>query len=249
MTRTLQDTYLTVAQVRRIDQLAVERYRMPSIVLMENAARSALAAVTTFYPPETFARVVVLVGKGNNGGDGLAVARLLHNSGYDVKVLYAVEPEELGGDAAVNRDIVEAMGLAAERLVRARPGSKPEDEKELDLAQAGDAFGWANLAIDGLLGTGIKGSAREPVASLIEKLNDTPDLPVVALDVPSGFDADAGLPGEDGEGAAVIAELTVTFAANKVGYRADGASAYTGQVIVGSIGVPHELLDEISAQG
>ncbi len=234
----LQETWLTVEQVRRVDALAVERYRMPSIVLMENAARSALAAIATFFPPESHPRVAVLVGKGNNGGDGLAVARLLHNAGYNVRVLHAVAPEELSGDAAVNRDIVQAMRLPSERL---RTG---KDTLAVDVAAG--AFVWADLVVDGLLGTGISGSVREPIKGLIDLLNDTPDLPVAALDVPSGFDADTGLPGEHGEGSAVIAELTVTFAANKVGYRESGADAFTGQVVVGSIGVPRELIDEIA---
>ncbi|MCG3179395.1 MAG: Bifunctional NAD(P)H-hydrate repair enzyme Nnr [Phycisphaerae bacterium] len=232
----LQDIYLTVAQTRRIDALAVERYRMPSIVLMENAARSALAAVTTFYPPENFRRVAALVGAGNNGGDGLAVARLLHNAGYLVRVVYAADPDKLDGDAGVNRDIVQAMHLPDELL---RSGD------ELNLERAEAVFGDSDLAVDGLLGTGIKGAARPPLRDLIELLNNQPALPVVALDVPSGFDADAGMPADQGEGSAVIAETTVTFAANKAGYREPGADAYTGRVIVGSIGVPVELLEEV----
>ncbi len=238
MTQSLQDVYLTVAQVRRVDKRAVERYRMPSIVLMENAARSALAAVTTFYPPEKFRRAAVLVGAGNNGGDALALARLMHNAGYAVRLLWAVDPDGLRGDAAVNRDIVAAMGLPDELL---RNGDA------LNLDRAGTVLGESDLAIDGLLGTGLKGAARPPIRELIELLNDTPRLPAVALDVPSGFDADEGFPADQGEGSAVIADLTVTFAANKVGYRQPGAEAYTGRVVVGTIGVPNELIEE--AQG
>jgi NAD(P)H-hydrate epimerase len=234
-TQSLQDTYLTVAQTRRVDALAVERYRMPSIVLMENAARSALAAITTFYPPENFKRAAVLVGAGNNGGDGLAVARLCHNAGYAVRVLWAIDPEDLTGDAAVNRDIVLAMALPDELL---RVG-----EDTIDLARAEAALTQSDLAIDGLLGTGLKGAARPPLVELIELVNNIPSLPVVALDVPSGFDADAGLPAGDGEGAAIIAEMTVTFAANKVGYRQPGATHFTGRVVVGSIGVPREAIE------
>lgn len=237
MTHSLQDIYLTVAQVRSVDRLAVEQYRMPSIVLMENAARSALASIATFYPPEQFARTAVLVGAGNNGGDALAVARLMHNAGYRVRVLWAVEPNSLNGDSAANRDIVLAMNLPDELL---RTG-----EETLDLARAEAVMKESDLAIDGLLGTGLKGPARPPLADLIELLNNQPDLPVVALDVPSGFDADAGMPAGDGEGAAIIAAMTVTFAANKAGYRQPGANHFTGRVIVGSIGVPRELIEQV----
>lgn len=235
-----QDIYLTVAQTRRIDALATERYRMPSIILMENAARSALAAVATFHPPEKYTRAAVLVGVGNNGGDALALARLMHNTGYRVRVLWAVAPQDLKGDAAVNRDIVLAMALPEDRL-RTAPES-------VDLARAEAAFKESDVVIDGLLGTGLKGAPRPPLGELIELLNNQPNLPVVALDVPSGFDADTGVPaGDDHEGPAVIAAMTVTFAANKAGYRQPGASHFTGRVVVGSIGVPRELLDQVRA--
>lgn len=237
MPQDIADAYLSVAQVRRIDKLAVERYCMPSIVLMENAARSAEANIVQLYPPLKFLRVAVLVGAGNNGGDGLALARLLHNVGYRVRLLWAVGPDELKGDAAVNRDIVKAMGLPGE-LLRV-------DAESLDLALAEAAMRQADLAIDALLGTGLKGPARKPVAELIELVNNQPDLPVVALDVPSGFDADSGMPAGDGEGAAIIATTTVTFAANKIGYRQPGASHFTGRVVVGTIGAPPELLEMV----
>ena len=238
MAVSLQDVYLTVAQTRRLDTLAVARYRMPSIVLMENAARSALAAVVAAFPPGRFARVGLLIGGGNNGGDALALARLMHNVGYAVRVQFAADPAALKGDAAVNRDIVAAMNLPTESLV---PG-----EDALDLARAGQLLNDCDLAIDGLLGTGLKDAARRPLADLIELVNNLPNLPVVALDVPSGFDADSGMPAGEGEGAAIIARLTVTFGANKVGYRQPGATAYTGQVVVGCIGAPIELAAEVA---
>lgn len=234
----LQDVYLTVAQTRRVDALAVERYHMPSIVLMENAARSALAAIAAAYPPAKFPRVAVLVGAGNNGGDALAVARLMHNAGYAVRLLWAIAPIGLRGDAAINRDIALAMALPAESL--------RSDADVIDLERAEAVLRESDLAIDGLLGTGLKGAVRPPLVGLIELVNNLPALPVVALDVPSGFDADAGMPADEGTSAAIIAHLTVTFAANKTGYRQPGASHYTGPVVVGDIGVPRELIDELA---
>jgi NAD(P)H-hydrate epimerase len=237
MKRSPQDTYLTIEQVRRIDRIAVEQYAIPSIVLMENAARSALATISTFYPPEEFPRVAILVGAGNNGGDGLALARLMHNAGYHVRILMAVALEKLDGEAAINRDIAMSMKLPLEQL---------RDGDELDIDVARSVFQQSDLAVDALLGTGIKGRARPPIADLIEELNMQPDLPAVALDVPSGFDANIGMPADLGEGSAIIAALTVTFAANKVGYREPGASAYTGRVVVGTIGAPIEILEEVA---
>ena len=236
MPQPLDQLFLTVAQTRRIDQLAADRYHMPSIVLMENAARSALAIILVNYPPEKFTRVAVLVGAGNNGGDGLALARLMHNAGYQVRVLWAIDPGELTGDAAVNRNIVLAMELPGEKLRL--------DKTTIDLPRAEATLRESDLAIDGLLGTGLKGAARPPLAGLIELVNDLADLPVVALDVPSGFDADAGLPADDGRGASIIAAMTISFAANKAGYRLPGATHYTGRVEVGDIGVPRELVEE-----
>ena len=232
-----QETYLTVAQVRRIDRLAVEQYHIPSIVLMENAARSALAAIVEFRPPAANVRATILVGAGNNGGDGLALARLMHNAGYTVRVVYAVKPDALTGDAAVNRDIVGAMGLACETL---------RDGDQVHLGRAEALFAASELVVDALLGTGLSGAVRSPLRELIGLLNAQPKLPVVALDIPSGFDADTGMPAGDGDGEAVVAELTVTFAANKVGFAQEGAEAYTGRVVVGPIGVPRELLRQVA---
>lgn len=234
----LQTTYLSVSATRRVDRLAADRYHMPSIVLMENAARSAMDAITPAFPPDRFPRVAVLVGGGNNGGDGLALARLMHNAGRTVTLLFATDPARLDGDAAINRDIAAAMNLPATNL-------RLHDDT-IDLALAADALHACDLAIDAMLGTGLKDAVRPPLAALIELLNDQPDLPVVAMDVPSGFDADEGMPAGQGEGAAVIAQLTVTFAANKRGYRQPGAQAFTGCVRVGAIGVPVELIAELA---
>jgi NAD(P)H-hydrate epimerase len=128
-------------------------------------------------------------------------------------------------------------------LRREEPDSSPGPDPAGAADQAGP-LRESDLAIDGLLGTGLKGAARPPLAGLIELVNDLPDLPVVALDVPSGLDADAGLPADDGRGASIIAAMTISFAANKAGYKSPGASHYTGRVIIGDIGVPRELVEE-----
>jgi len=235
----LKEVYLTVAQTRAIDRLAVEQYRMPSIVLMENAARSALAAILAAYPPAVAPRAALLIGAGNNGGDGLALARLMHNAGYACTLLLASDAAKFKGDALVNYDISAAMKLPTASLVRG--------QDELDLAVAAAALASSDFAVDGLLGTGLKGAVRPPLSRLIDLANDTPSVPVVALDVPSGFDADEGMPSGEGEGVAIIAVMTISFAANKVGYRQPGAAHYTGRVVVGDIGVPRELIDGMTA--
>jgi NAD(P)H-hydrate epimerase len=154
----------------------------------------------------------VVVGKGNNGGDGLVVARLLRRDGYEVDVLAAGDPAELRGDALAN----------LQRL----PGAPPEPFAAERLAGSG-------AAVDALLGTGFSGAPREPVASAIAAIN-AQEAPVVACDVPSGVDASTG----EVEGEAVRAVATATFHASKVGLHVNPGKAHAGRVEVVEIGVP-----------
>ncbi len=233
---------LTREQVREVDRLAIEELGIPGAVLMENAGRGAaehcLAELRSgaASPDEVpRGRVIVLCGSGNNGGDGYVVARHLHNAGVDVEVVSTVAPEALGGDAALNQRIAAAMGLAQRRL-RGAP-----DQGELRAA-----WSRADLLVDGLLGTGFRGGLRAPLDVVIEAANGA-GPPIVALDVPSGLDADTGRPGEAG-GAVIRAAATVTFVAPKVGFAVAGAEAWTGRVVVASIGAPPELIRRVAAQ-
>ena len=154
--------------MRAVDAWAIEEMATPSLDLMERAgaglARAAAAAAAGDGP------VCVVVGKGNNGGDGLVAARHLREDGHVVVVLAVAPLEELRGDAAVN----------LERL----PGDPPEPFAAERLAGAG-------VVVDALLGTGFEGAPRDPVAAAIAAINAQP-APVVACDVPSGVDASTG---------------------------------------------------------
>jgi NAD(P)H-hydrate epimerase len=203
-------------EVRRIDALALEEFGLSTIVLMENAGRGAAALLRERLGPN--ARVLILCGPGNNGGDGGVVARHLDNWGVSVRVVWLAEPEKLRGDAAtqwkiLNRSQVEQTSWS--------PG----------LLEAAD---WV---VDGLFGTGLtrplEGQARE----VVEAVNRS-GKPVLALDIPSGLDADSGEP----LGEAVRARLTATFVAPKLGFSRPGASSYVGEVVVVEIGVPRVLL-------
>src|ERR671923_1894892 len=154
----------------------------------------------------------VVVGKGNNGGDGLVVARLLRADGYEVDVLATVPPGELRGDPAVNLD----------RL----PGAPPEPFTPERLAASG-------ALVDALLGTGFEGSPRDPLASAIAAIN-AQDAPVVACDVPSGVNASTG----EVEGEAVRAAATATFHGSKIGLHVQPGAVHTGRVEVVEIGIP-----------
>ncbi len=226
---------LSRAQVRAVDRLAIEELGIPGVVLMENAGRGAaehvLAELRSRRGAARGARVVVLCGGGNNGGDGYVVARHLHGAGVAVELVATVPPGELRGDAATNARVALAMGL-----VPAVVGAAP------DAGALADAWAGADLLVDGLLGTGFHGTVRPPLDAVIDAANRA-GPPIVAVDVPSGLDADLGR----AAGPAVRAASTVTFVARKLGFDAPGAAAWTGRVVVAGIGAPPELVARVAA--
>jgi NAD(P)H-hydrate epimerase len=215
---------LSREQVRNLDRIAVERYGIPGLILMENAGRGATDSLFRLLEnlPERPVFVVV-AGRGNNGGDGFVIARHLVNRGFEVNVAILGEPERFRGpgDAGVNFGIAERMGIPI------FPVASPE---ELLPHLAG-----AHVAVDAILGTGLSGEVRGLALDAIDALNAL-SRPVLAVDTPSGLDCDTGKP----LGAAVHAEATVTFAAMKKGFLEPGADAYTGPVEVVDIGCPME---------
>jgi ADP-dependent NAD(P)H-hydrate dehydratase / NAD(P)H-hydrate epimerase len=196
-------------RMRATDAWAIEQPGVPSLDLMERAG-AGLARLTADLAPE--GAVVVVCGKGNNGGDGLVAARLLRDEGRDVRVLLTGAAEDLRGDAAVN----------LERL----PGDPPEPF-------AADALEGAAAIVDALLGTGFAGEPREPIRGAIAAINAT-DAVVVAADVPSGVDASTGVVA----GAAVRARATATFHAAKPGLWITPGKTHAGEVRVIEIGIP-----------
>ncbi|MGE5636269.1 MAG: NAD(P)H-hydrate epimerase, partial [Nocardioidaceae bacterium] len=203
------DPLFEAAEMRAADAWAIEEQGVPSLDLMERAG-AGLARVTAAAAREGPVRVVV--GRGNNGGDGLVVARLLRGEGRRVDVLMTAAPEELRGDAAAN----------LERL----PGPWPEPFAAERLAGSG-------VIVDALLGTGFEGSPREPAAGAIAAIN-AEDAPVVACDVPSGVNASTG----EIEGEAVRAAATATFHGSKVGLHVAPGAFHAGRVDVVEIGIP-----------
>lgn len=223
--------------VRRVDALAVERYGVPSIVLMENAAIGLRERALAMLEEIRSREALILAGTGNNGGDGLALARHLHNEGCDVSVLLAGDPEKVSGDAAVNLTIARRMNLPLERLDRSAGAEVLER-----------SAGRRVLVVDALLGTGLSDAARGTAAEAIGQLNRIrePGMAVLAVDVPSGLDCDTGEPA--GGGAAVQADATVTFVALKPGFLRLDAQRWTGEVHVAGIGAPRELVEELGVR-
>ena len=168
--------------------------------------------------------VVIVCGGGNNGGDGLAVARHLHNRRVRVVVALAANPDAYRNEAAVNWQIVRAMQIP---LLRGDAGK----------SLAGREF---RLVIDALFGTGLSSPPRE--TSWIGAMNDS-RVPVLAVDLPSGLDCDTGEPLGH---ACVRATRTVTFVAEKAGFANPSSRQYLGEVTVGDIGCPRELVDAVA---
>jgi NAD(P)H-hydrate epimerase len=216
--------------MREIDRLATERHGVPSLDLMENAALEVVRAIEEEYGSLAGRRIVVLAGKGNNGGDALAVARLLLNRKAEVKVFLLVKGEDLAGDAAVQWGKCRDLPLAVREAV---------DQSAVEAALAR-----ADLAVDGLFGTGLKSPLTGVARSVVEALNGARLQGVVAIDLPSGVDADSGAV----LGAAVHATTTVTLALPKRGLFLYPGAGYVGKLRVADIGIPAPLLDEAPAE-
>lgn len=207
---------LNAETMRRIDRTAITERQIPGMVLMENAGAAVAGEVMNFMSGCGAERVVVLAGKGNNGGDALVAARLLAARGISVEMVLAAPPETFTGDAATAWTLLNESGF---RTIREnflpRPGS---------------------LLVDGLLGTGISGSPRGRTAELIDSVN-TSALPVLAIDLPSGLNADSGA-----ADTAVHADLTVTLAAVKSGMLRGRGPELCGRIVIADIGIPEELI-------
>lgn len=218
-------THLTRKQSRAVDEIALREFAMPTLLMMENAARSA-AVLCGRLLRDRPGEVVVLAGPGNNGGDGLALARFLHNAGREVTVGLVVPGAEFAGDAAVNFGIARAMGVpveAASAELLARP---------------------AALVVDAMFGTGLtrglEGLAAEMARGLVQVRKHRGNTVILALDIPSGLDADSG---EPMSADTVRATHTMTFAAPKVGFMNEASEEFAGEIVVGDIGVPRDAIE------
>ena len=208
---------LTAEQTREVDRLTIQG-GVPSLALMENAAHRVEEAIAQQFDPLSSQVVAVLCGKGNNGGDGLALARLLSDKAARLYVIVAGPPEEMSADAAVNyhRLVEEARVMPMRTLP-----TKLRERREV------------TVVVDAILGTGLKGPAQGRALELIRAVKEFPEAKVVAIDVPSGL---------GGGGECVRADFTVTFTAPKVEhYLAPEAEERVGRLIVSQIGIPPQL--------
>jgi len=223
---------LTAAQMREIDRLTTEECGVPGLILMENAASRVYEFLEENFPPLASQKVVVLCGKGNNGGDGLAVARLLRVRAQvpDVRVILTGGPDQLHGDAAANYRMLRGAGVEAALAADA----------EAWRALRGELLG-VTLIIDALLGTGLKGPARGHYCDIIADINENfSHAGIVSVDIPSGMPSDSGEPW----GEAVNADATVTFTAPKMAHVFPPNCHLAGDLRVAPIGTPPALLLE-----
>jgi len=222
----------TAEQMQELDRKAIEGYKIPGIVLMENAGRGAAEVISSAFPDIQNKKIAIVAGKGNNGGDGFVIARHLLNRGISVKVYLLTDPKALRGDAEINYHIFSRM----KGEVIPVPSSKDYQKVKRDL----DKF---DLLIDGIFGTGLDAEVRGYYREVIDHLN-TLQRPIVAIDIPSGLDANTGKP----FGTAIRAALTVTFGLPKVGHLISPGPDYVGTLKVIDIGIPRRLVEEEKIQ-
>jgi NAD(P)H-hydrate epimerase len=216
---------VTAEEMRRIDERAIREYGIPSIVLMENAGVAWCDEILRSGRGRLRSAVVV-AGKGRNGGDGFVVARHLSNHGVRVRVYLFAEPSQLSPDPKTNFRILGRMKVPCATF-RQR-GFWTRFCRDVSRA---------DRVVDALFGTGLSRSVEGPSRVAIEEMNHRAKK-IVSVDVPSGLDADTGRPC----GAAVRADLTVTFGAMKRGLLARRARQYCGRVVVRDISLPKALL-------
>ena len=201
----------TGSQTRTFDRRAMDDFSIPGIRLMLRAGRAAFNALRARWPDAR--RLTVVCGAGNNGGDGYVVAGLARDAGLDVQLIEVADAAKLRGDAAT------ARRFALERLGEAGAGDWPAR---------------GEVIVDALLGTGARCAVREPYQAALDRINAA-GKPVLAVDVPSGVNADTG---GLHTAAPVRAALTITFVAAKIGLVTGAAVDYVGDLIVDDIGVP-----------
>ncbi|HOV80412.1 MAG TPA: NAD(P)H-hydrate dehydratase [Bacillota bacterium] len=223
---------VTAEEMKALDRAAIEQYGIPGLVLMENAGRCVVEVIRQVLGEVRDKVITVFIGKGNNGGDGLVIARHLLNAGAGVKVLSLVNPDEIKGDAKANLEIWRKM------------------EQKVFSLHHGDVINVVRLAlmntdliVDAIFGTGFRGRAGEKAGRVIEALNGS-GKPIVAVDVPSGLDADTGKV----RGPCIQAAHTVTFALPKLGLILEPGAGYAGRLHITDISIPSVLVEKTCPQ-
>lgn len=221
---------VTAEQMREMDACAVDTYGIPSIVLMENAGRSAAQIIHQRYFGSTLYRALIFSGKGNNGGDGFVIARHLQIRGWEVQVIVLAAAEEINGIAADNLHILQNSGI---EVVFAA------DSATLAALLAG-LEQLNTLIVDAMFGNGLTSAIRGHYLDVLHWINASA-APVAAVDMPSGVDAQSG----EILGEAVEADCSISFACAKIGQVSAPAYRIGGELFVADIGMPRVLMDSV----
>ncbi len=216
------------SEMKEIDGYTIENIGIPGIVLMENAAVRIVQQLEKDVGELLSKNVVVFAGKGNNGGDALAAARHLHNLGVNVLSIVVGPEDSIKGDARINLDILKNM---AARLVVV------EDQSHFEEIAA--SLFLADVVVDGLLGTGLRGEVSRLFADIIELVNQS-ERYILSIDIPSGLDGDTGR----SRGICINADRTVTLGFPKLGLLVGDGPKFAGEVEVVDIGIPHKATEE-----
>ena len=214
---------VTGPQMAAIDQSAIEEHGIPSLDLMEQAGAEVVEVIRDRWEGLEDLTVSIICGKGNNGGDGLVVARHLHDAGVPVAVFLTSPADSLSPDAARNLQRLEPCGITVQPFPA---------ERGAELLRETD------VVVDALLGIGAKGAVRPDLATVIGAMNGS-GRPVVSVDMPSGVDADTG----QAPGHCVNASVTVTFGLAKVGQLLFPGRSFCGDLELAEIGFPQESID------
>lgn len=219
---------VTAAEMRALDHRTIHEAHIPGTTLMERAGRGVVSAMESHHIPLKGRNVLVFCGKGNNGGDGFVVARLLKRKQAKVHVLLLAPPQALSPDAAIMYHRFKRT--AGARAITALPSTETMETRT----------GQADVLVDALLGTGLTSTVSDPYRAAIVIMNASP-VWTVAVDLPSGIHSDTGAV----MGEAVRADLTVTFGCPKVGLYLGQAIDYVGTIVTVDIGIPREFIEAL----
>ncbi len=220
---------LNSAQMKEADRRTIDDIGIPSLVLMENAGRQAVAAMEAMYGDLLERQVAVLCGRGNNGGDGFVVARTLAQRGVDVSVFLIGRVAEVRGDARINLDILGRLSVSVVEIADSQAW-------ELHFSEVSDC----TLIVDAIFGTGLNAPISGYIESVVTDVNAS-GIPVVAIDLPSGLSADSA----DSIGPSIEAGLTITLAAPKIPLVLPPAETHAGDIVIADIGIPSEVLESL----
>lgn len=218
----------TSKDMQEIDRISIEEKRIPSIVLMENAAKTVVKEILSNFPLEAIRNCLIIAGKGNNGGDGIAVGRILRNLGFRPSIFVLCDRNELSQDATIQ---AERYSILGEILFSSHKDFYFELETKLKSC---------SLVIDALLGTGTRGKVSEKYERIIDLINNSSNY-VVSIDIPSGLSGDSFVP----PGKAIKASLTVTLGALKLPLVSPECEEFCGKVVVTDIGLSEESFRRI----